>query len=142
MEFKSSFCHPLKKEIVELGLINNENIIDQFKSYDWKSFLMKMKLLSDKEIFYSPSFAVETEDGEKGLGISAIEYDEKGVLFMVVYRRPKLITKRYGFLNRKTKEELRQKHITDTSDLYEEDAIKYLSLFIEGKYDELEKDFT
>lgn len=142
MKFKTSFCHPLKKDIVELGLINKADVIDQFRSYDWRSFLMEMKLLSDKEIFYSPSFTMETEDGERGFGICAIECDEKGVLFLVIYRRPKLIIKHYGFLNRKTKEVFRQKHVTDIHDLYQDAAINYLSLFIEGKYDELEKDFS
>jgi hypothetical protein len=88
MSFKASFCDPLMPDIIELGEINEGEIVGKFNSYDWSELLGKMTGAKDGEVFYSPSFEVEDIDNNHSLSISAIgepgEYE-----FAIFYKRPK-----------------------------------------------------
>lgn len=90
MNFRASFCDPFKMDIIELGDISKEGIIDKFEKTPWADFLLKMGSAKQDEIYYSPSLEIENKDTKHGLTISAVgapaNYE-----FYIFYKRPKNI---------------------------------------------------
>ena len=41
MNFRASFCDPLKPDIIELGDISQDTIIDHFEKINWNDHLQK-----------------------------------------------------------------------------------------------------
>jgi hypothetical protein len=46
MNFRASFCDPFNPNIIELGNIQKESIIDKFESIDWADYLRRMAMKS------------------------------------------------------------------------------------------------
>jgi hypothetical protein len=90
MNFRASLCDPLKPEIIELGDIEKDKIIDEFEKIPWRDLLRKMDEVEEKEIFYSPSFEIENKDNKNGLVFSIIDETE----WYIFFKRPKLVQKR------------------------------------------------
>ena len=67
MNFRATFCDPFQKDIIELGDISKDSIIDKFEKIPWPDFLMRMANSKEEEIFYSPSLEFENMDTKHGL---------------------------------------------------------------------------
>ena len=95
MNFSSSFCDPLKKDIIDLGIISREKIIDKFLSINWTEHLEKMKTVNPHDIYYSPSISFLNLDTNHGLEISAVGEPDT-YEFYVFYKRPKMVKRFFG----------------------------------------------
>lgn len=95
MEFKLSFCDPLKPVIIDLGVIPRDRIIETFEQIPWVGHLQKMGSADQNEIYFSPSFEIENTNTQHGLSISAVGEPEK-FEFYIFYRRPKIIKYFFG----------------------------------------------
>jgi len=90
MNFRASFCHPFQKDIIELGTIAKENIINKFETIDWTDLLQQMQLAKEEEIYFSPSLEIENKDNKQGLSISAVG-EPDNFEFYIFYKRPKMV---------------------------------------------------
>ena len=102
MKFRASFCDPLKPDILELGDISQDTIIDHFEKINWNDYLQKMSTAKQDEIYYSPSFEVENKESKNGLAISAVG-DPNNYEFYIFYKRPKNV-KSFFVLKKKINE--------------------------------------
>ncbi len=92
MNFRASFCDPFKPDIIELGTIGKNKIIETFDEIPWTEYLKKMGTANDKEIYYSPSLEVENMHNKNGIVVSAIDATE----WYIFYKRPKMIKRFFG----------------------------------------------
>jgi len=93
MNFRASFCDPFKPDIIELGNIEKDKIMESFEKIPWDDLIKKMESADDKDIHYSPSLEVENKDNKNGLSVSAVDGKEWSIFF----KRPKLVKKRKWF---------------------------------------------
>lgn len=98
MNFKASFCDPLRPDVIELGDVSQDTIIDHFENIDWKEYLQKMATAKQDEIYYSPCFEVENKENKNGLVISAVG-DPSNYQFNIFYKRPKNVKSFFGLIN-------------------------------------------
>jgi hypothetical protein len=133
MSFKASFCHPLKKDVIDMGNVPNDKVIDTFKNTDWKECLVQAENFAG-DPYYSPSLEIENTDNKNSLEISAVgEPDD--FCFYVFYKRPKEVSGLFG-LSKKMDEN----YVTDITDQNEQDVLACLNallkndlLFLENK---------
>ena len=85
MNFKASFCDPFKPNIIDLGSIQKEKVVEKFESIPWTDFLRQMAVAKEGEIHYSPSFEIENTDTKHGLSLSAVG-DPNGYEFYIFYK--------------------------------------------------------
>ncbi|WP_303922888.1 hypothetical protein [Draconibacterium sediminis] len=76
MNFRASFCDPFKPDIIEIGKIEQEKILETFHKIPWSDYLAKMETAKQSEIYYSPSLEIENKDNKNGLSVSAIDGTE------------------------------------------------------------------
>ena len=124
MKFRVSFCDPLKPDIIELGDILQDTIIDLFEKIDWNGYLLKMANVRQDEIYYSPSFEVENKESKNGLAISAAG-DPNNYEFYIFYKRPKKVKSFFGL-----KEKINQNYSTDIQGQTKNDAIDCLKALL------------
>ena len=84
MSFRASFCDPFKPDIIELGEIEKDKILETFDKIPWADYLKKMKSTNEKEIHYSPSLEIENKTTKNGIVVSALDGDE----WYIFYKRP------------------------------------------------------
>lgn len=117
MKYRASFCDPLNPDIIELGDISQDSIIDHFENIDWDNYLQKMENVKDDEIYYSPSFEVENKESKHGLTVSAVgapgNYE-----FYVFYKRPKTVKSLFGLIVR-----VNNNYLTDVQGQTKNDAL-------------------
>jgi len=87
MSFRASFCDPFKPDVIEIGNIEKDKIMELFEKIPWSKYLAKMKTAKKDEIHHSPSLEIENEDNRNGLSVSAIDGQE----WCIFYKRPKFI---------------------------------------------------
>lgn len=92
MNFRVSFCDPFKPEIIEMGDIHKDKIMELFDKIPWTEYLAKMKTTKESEIHYSPSLEIKNTDNKNGLSVSAVD----GTEWYIFYKRPKLIKRFFG----------------------------------------------
>jgi len=119
MHFRASFCHPLQSDIIELGDIPEDKVIETFKTTDWKDYLLKYQAAAS-DPFYSPSLEIENKDNKNGLTFSAVG-EPDGFCFYIFYKRPKKVKIFFG-LSEKTDDN----YLTDITDQSEQDALDCL----------------
>jgi hypothetical protein len=102
MNFRASFCNPFEKDIIELGSISKDSVLDKFENTAWGDILRQMSSLKEEEIYYSPSLEIENKDNKHGLAISAVG-DPDSFEFYIFYKRPKRVKTFFG-LREKTNE--------------------------------------
>jgi len=95
MNFRASFCDPFKYDIIEIGDIEKDKIMELFEKTPWSEYLTKMDNAQDKEIYYSPSLEIENKDNRNGLSVSVIN-DRGDEEWYIFYKRPKLVKKFFG----------------------------------------------
>lgn len=113
MKFRASFCDPFKSDIIELGDIEKDNIMETFNEIQWTDYLTKMKTANENEIYYSPSLEIENKDNRNGLSVSAID----GTEWYIFYKRPKLVRKFFGLI-----EKMNDNYLTDIQGQTENDV--------------------
>ena len=131
MNFRASFCEPLSPDIIELGDIRKEDIIEKFESIDWTGYLRQMEGMKEEEIHYSPSLEIENKDTKHGLSISVVG-DPNTYEFYIFYKRPKRIKTLFGLIDR-----VNESYMTDKTGLSRKDALDCLNALIRNDTDYL-----
>lgn len=132
MNFRASFCTPFNPEIIELGDVSKENIINTFEKIPWSDYLEKMKTVKVEDIYYSPSLEIENKDNKNGLAISAVG-EPDNYEFYVFYKRPKKVGIFLGFGQR-----INEKYTTDIMGQTKENVIDLLNALQRNDFDYLE----
>jgi hypothetical protein len=131
MIFSWTICHPQDSEIEYGGnTLNTQEVIDKFTQYSWENELIKFGKLKDPQ--YSPSMGFKNITNQFGFELSAIEENGQ-LLFSAWFER--LIKKKSFFGLGKEKEVM---DLKEKWSFGKQDSIRLLSLFVNGKYDELE----
>jgi hypothetical protein len=124
MTFRASFCDPVNPQIIDLGVIHKDSIIDKFESIDWADYLRKMASVKENEIYYSPSLEIENRDTKHGLDISAVG-NANNYEFYIFYKRPKKVRTFLGL-----KEKLKDNYISDKTGQTKQDVLDCLNALI------------
>ena len=124
MNFRASFCDPFKPDIIELGDIQKDKIIDKFENTPWTDFLQKMESAKEGEIFYSPSLEIENKDTKHGLAISAVG-DPNKYEFYIFYKRPKKVKTFFGL-----KEKINEGYTSDKTGQTKQDVLDCLNALL------------
>jgi hypothetical protein len=124
MNFRASFCDPFNREIIELGDIPKDQIINKFERTPWIDFLEKMGSVKEDEIFYSPSLEIENKDTKHGLTFSAVGDPDK-YEYYIFYKRPKNVKILIGLGTR-----LKENYITDKTGQTRQDALDCLNALL------------
>lgn len=130
MKFRASFCDPLKPDIIELGEIEKEKIIDSFQRIPWKKLLDKMEGKEMDEIHYSPSLEIENMENRNGLSVSAVDGKE----WYIFFKRPKRVKKLFGLM-----EKMDNNYITDITGQKEQDVLDCLNALKKNDLEFLER---
>ncbi|MCB0472902.1 MAG: hypothetical protein KDC56_07565 [Flavobacteriaceae bacterium] len=130
MNFRASFCDPFKRDIIELGTVQQDKIIELFENIPWSELLTKMSTAKPKEIHYSPSLEIENQDNQNGISISAVDETE----WYIFFKRPKMVKKFFGL-----KEKLNQHYLTEITGQSIEDVKNCLEALINNDLDFLEE---
>jgi len=130
MNFRASFCDPFKSEIIELGEIQKDKIMEHFDSIPWSELLEKMKAANQNDIHYSPSLEVENKNNKNGLSVSAVD----GTEWYIFFKRPKLVKKFFGL-----SEKMDDNYLTDITGQNLEDVRKCLNALINNDLKFLEE---
>lgn len=117
MNFRASFCDPLQKDIIELGILSKDNIIEKFENMPWADLLRKMSNVKEDEIHYSPSLEIENIDNKHSLAISVVG-EPDNFEFYVFYKRPKKVKKIFGLI-----EYLNENYMTDKTIKEKQDVL-------------------
>ncbi|MEQ9306248.1 MAG: hypothetical protein RJQ14_20200 [Marinoscillum sp.] len=130
MNFRASFCDPFKPEIIELGEIEQDKIMENFEKIPWNDLLEKMKTVNESEIYYSPSLEVENKTNKNGLSVSAVD----GAEWYIFFKRPKMVKKWFGLV-----EKMDDNYLTDVTGQSIDDVRNCLNALINNDLDYLEK---
>jgi len=132
MSFRASFCEPFNSDIIELGEIHRNSIIDKFESINWLDYLRKMQFAEENEIEYSPSLEIENKDTKHGLVISAV--GEPGNFeFHIFYKRPKKVRRLFGLI-----ETVDENYLSDKTRQTRKDVVDCLTALIRNDTNYLE----
>ena len=132
MNFRASFCDPFEPDIIELGTIEKDKVIEKFETIPWTDFLRRMESAKEEEINYSPSLEVENSDTRHGLSISAVG-DANKYEFYIFYKRPKKIKIFFGL-----KEKINDDYTSDITGQTKQDAIDCLNALLRNDTEYLE----
>jgi len=130
MSFRASFCDPFKPDIIELGEIEKDKILDAFDKIPWADYLKKMKSANEKDIHYSPSLEIENKTNKNGIVVSALESGE----WYVFYKRPKLVKRFFGLY-----ETMNNDYMTEIHGQSEKDAREFLIALVDDNLKFLEE---
>ena len=113
MNFRASFCDPFKSDIIEIGDIERDKIMELFEKIPWSEYLKKMQTTKDDKICYSPSLEIENKDNRNGLTASAIDGRE----WYIFYKRPKLVKRFFGLIEKMDNDYLTEVHKQTENDV-------------------------
>jgi hypothetical protein len=130
MNFRAAFCDPFKPDIIELGDIEKNKIMETFEKIPWNKLLEEMKLKNENEIYYSPSLEIENKDNKNGLSVSAVDGNE----WYIFYKRPKLVKKFFGLTKK-----MNNDYLTDITGQTEKDVKECLTALINNDLEFLER---
>ena len=132
MQFKLSFCDPFKPDIIELGDISAEKIIESFEKINWADYLLRMENVNQSEIYYSPSFEIENKENKNGLSISAVGSPEN-FEYYIFYKRPKMRKRFFGLMNT-----MDENYLSDITGQTKKDALDCLNAMKNNNLDFLD----
>lgn len=92
MKFRASFCDPFKADIIEMGEIEKDKILETFEQIKWIELVGKMKNAQNTELYYSPSLEIENMNNQNGISVSAVD----GIEWYIFFKRPKMVKKFFG----------------------------------------------
>lgn len=131
MNFRASFCDPFNPNIIELGNIQKDSIIEKFESINWVDYLQKMAMVKENDIYYSPSLEIENKDTKHGLSISAVGYPDN-YEFYIFYKRPKKVKIFFGL-----KEKINDNYLSDKTGQTKQDVLECLNALLRNDTDYL-----
>lgn len=129
MNFRASFCDPFKSDIIEIGDIEKDKVIELFNQVPWKEYLEKLKTANRSDIHYSPSLEIENKENRNGLSVSAVD----GVEWYIFFKRPKLVKRFLGL-----GEKMDENYLTDIQGQTEKDVRDCLDALIRNDLQFLE----
>ena len=124
MNFRTSFCDPFQKDIIELGNISKDSILDKFEKTPWADILRQMSYAKEDDIYFSPSLEIENKDNRHGLSISAVG-DPDNFEFYIFYKRPKNKKSFFGL-----KEKINENYTTDKTGQNKQDVLDCLNALL------------
>lgn len=130
MNFRASFCDPFKSDIIEMGTIEKDKIMETFEKIPWNKLLDEMKTKKESEIHYSPSLEIENKDNKNGLSVSAVDGKE----WYIFFKRPKMVKKFFGL-----SEKMNNDYLTDITGQTENDVKECLTALINNDLEFLER---
>ena len=130
MNFRASFCDPFKLDIIEMGDIEKDKIMETFEKIPWNKLLDEMKLKKENEIYYSPSLEIENKDNKNGLSVSIVDGKE----WYIFYKRPKMVKKFFGLIKKMDND-----YLTDITGQSENDVKECLTALINNDLEFLER---
>ena len=130
MNFRASFCDPFKPDIIEMGNIEKDKIMETFEKIPWNKLLDEMKTKKESEIHYSPSLEIENKDNKNGLSVSAVDGKE----WYIFFKRPKMVKKFFGL-----SEKMDNDYLTDITGQTENDVKECLTALINNDLEFLER---
>lgn len=130
MTFRASFCDPFKPDIIEMGEIEKDKIMELFHKIPWNDLLKKMESGDQDTIFYSPSLEIECTENKNGLSVSAVDETE----WYIFFKRPKKIKTLF-----RLSEKLDENYLTDVTGQTEEDVKRCLQALIDNDLNFLEE---
>jgi hypothetical protein len=125
MSFRASFCDPFNPQIIELGDIPKERIIEKFENIPWADFLRKMAATKQEDLFYSPSLEIENKETGHALSVSAVG-EPNQYEFFIFYKRPKKVKIFFGL-----KEKIDENYVSDKTGQTKQDALDCLNALIQ-----------
>ncbi|NBB19639.1 hypothetical protein GVN20_09775 [Runella sp. CRIBMP] len=90
MEFRAFFCDPVEADIIDLGDMAQDTIMDTFEKVDWNEYLQKSSNAKLDEIYFHPTFGIENKKSGNGITISVIGEPEN-YKFKVTYKSPQKV---------------------------------------------------
>lgn len=132
MNFKATFCDPLKPDIIELGDVAAENILELLETIPWTDYLQRMEEAEGDKIYYSPSLEIENKDNKNGLSISAVG-EPNNYEFYIFYKRPKKVKTFFGL-----RERIDEDYLSDITGQTKENVIDLLNALKRGDTEYLE----
>lgn len=130
MKFRASFCDPFNPDVIELGEIEKEKILDYFHRIPWNKLLDEMEGKEINEMHYSPSLEIENLESKNGLSVSAVDGKE----WYIFFKRPKMVKRFFGLM-----EKMDNDYLTDITGQTEQDVIDCLNALIKDDLEFLEK---
>lgn len=130
MNFRASFCDPFKPDIIEMGDIEKDKIMETFEKIPWNKLLDEMKTKKESEIHYSPSLEIENKDNKNGLSVSAVDGKE----WYIFFKRPKMVKKFFGLTVK-----MNNDYLTDITGQTENDVKECLIALINNDLEFLER---
>ena len=130
MNFRASFCDPFKPDIIEMGDIEKDKIMETFEKIPWNKLLDEMKTKKESDIHYSPSLEIENKDNKNGLSVSAVDGKE----WYIFYKRPKMVKKFFGLT-----EKMNNDYLTEITGQSENDVKECLTALINNDLEFLER---
>ena len=97
MNFKVLFCDPLNPEIIDMGDIPKDKIMETFEKIPWKDHLLKMKKSKDEDIHYSPSLEIQNKENKNGIIVSAMNEKE----WYIFFKRPMQFKFLFGLIKKR-----------------------------------------
>lgn len=129
MNLRASFCDPFSRDIIELGPIDKDEVIQKFESIYWQDYLRRMQSAKESEIHFSPSLEIQNADTRHGLDISAVG-EPDNFEFYIFYKRPKKVK---GFL--RFRDTIDENYLTDKTGQTRQDVIDCLRALINDDTD-------
>ncbi len=99
MKFRASFCDPTELEMIELGDLSPDEIIDQFEKTDWNAYLQKLKTARMDNIYSDPSLVVENIESKNNIVVSAVGQPDL-YEYRITYHQPKKVKSFFGLIER------------------------------------------
>jgi hypothetical protein len=129
MKFSVSFCDPLSPEILELGDLEEEKVVEVFESIPWRDYLVETNPMDDPDVHYAPSLEVENKKLNIGLELSAIDENE----WHLFLRKS---------IDSNAPESIENELMNELTGQSETDAIACLNAFLNVDLDYLERTFA
>ncbi len=129
MKFSVSFCDPLSPDILELGDLEEDKVVEIFESIPWADYLVDSNPEDGPDIHYAPSLEIENNQLQIGLELSAIDEIEWHLYF-----RKKINSEEPG--------SMKNEHIIELTNQSEKDAIACLHAFLKIDLEYLENKFA
>lgn len=112
MKLRASFCDPFKPDVIELGTIEPDKVMETFEKVPWNQYLERMARVDDSEIYFSPSLEIENQN-KHGIVASAIAPD----VWYIFYKRPKVVKKFFGLTEKLDNDYMTEIHDQSTEDV-------------------------
>ncbi len=91
MNFKVSFTDPFEYDLIDLGKVEKDKIMETFEKIPWSDLLAKMAA-EEQDIVQSPHLEVQNPDNKNVISVSAVDETE----WYIFFKRPKLVTSFFG----------------------------------------------